>query len=299
MSSEAPFFVVTGSTGHVGKQAVFELLQQGRRVRAIVRNSASAAAQELAARGAELIELPKGSIDTDGLTQAFRGAAGVFILTPPIFKADDLRAAYLELTLSHAKAITASGVSQVVLLSSWGAEQSSGTGFILPTHDAETEFAKLEASVTFLRACYFAENTERLISVAKEKGIFPTFIKPEVVLSVVATRDVGIEVAKRLQEKWQGKRIIELEGPEHFTTAQLVSTIGKVLGKQVQLVTNPEEQCVATMQATGSAENTALWFAELIHALNSRLVHFNDSFERVKGSTTFEDVVCGIVQKLN
>src|SRR5687767_2227343 len=88
MSSTAPFLVLTGATGNIGRRAVERLLEKGQRVRAIARSSDKL--KELTAKGAEAVV---GNVDDAGaMAEAFRGAAAAFIMIPPHYTAPDMRA---------------------------------------------------------------------------------------------------------------------------------------------------------------------------------------------------------------
>src|SRR4051794_40082027 len=78
-------FVITGATGHSGSVAAEALLDAGKAVRVVVRDSAKAA--RLAARGAEVFVADLG--DPAALARAVRGAEGVFLLSPPDLTARD------------------------------------------------------------------------------------------------------------------------------------------------------------------------------------------------------------------
>src|SRR5260370_41577470 len=72
---------VTGITGKVGGQIARRLDAQGKKIRAVVRDAQRAAAW--ADAGHEVCEAAFD--DADALTAAFRGADGVFLMTPPNF----------------------------------------------------------------------------------------------------------------------------------------------------------------------------------------------------------------------
>ena len=76
MSNSDKLIVVTGATGRQGGATTRHLLAQGWRVRALVRDPNKPAAQELAAKGAELAQ---GDLDDRAsLDRALSGAYGAF-----------------------------------------------------------------------------------------------------------------------------------------------------------------------------------------------------------------------------
>ena len=74
-------FAITGITGKVGGGVARRLLAQGHKVKAVVRNAEKA--QPWIAQGCEVAIASLE--DATALTAAFRGAEGVFLMTPPDF----------------------------------------------------------------------------------------------------------------------------------------------------------------------------------------------------------------------
>src|ERR1051325_10830796 len=80
-------FAITGATGNIGSRLTELLLEQGHAVRTIARGSERL--QALVRKGADA---RAGSVDdAEFLTEAFRGADGVFVMVPPNLTADYLR----------------------------------------------------------------------------------------------------------------------------------------------------------------------------------------------------------------
>ena len=74
-------FAITGITGQVGGAAARSLLEAGQRVRAVVRDKSKG--ETWSQRGCELAVAD--TYDATALTEAFKGAAGVFVMMPPAF----------------------------------------------------------------------------------------------------------------------------------------------------------------------------------------------------------------------
>lgn len=289
MSSSTPIYAVTGVTGNVGKALAQELHSQGVRVRGIVRDAAKSTDKTF-----EPFEVREGFHDAAGLTSAFKGVAGVFIMTPPLMQSNDVRGEHAEMVKAIVQAIEASGVSKVVMLSSVGAENPSGTGSILKLHDLEVALGKLKTKVdvAYIRAGYFMSNTAGLIPLARDQGFFPALMTPDMPLYLVSTNDIGVVAAKTLvDDAWHGQRVIQLEGPQRLTYNQLGETVSKVLGKPVNVVGVPAEQHVATFKSIGASENGAVMMAELVKGWNAGEINFHANIETVKGTTTYEQFV--------
>jgi uncharacterized protein YbjT (DUF2867 family) len=148
-----PFTIVgaSGNTGHVIAEA---LLEKKEKVRVIGRSKEKL--EKLARAGAEV--RIGDARDARFLTEAFRGADGVYTLMPPDFSASNFRAYQDQLGEASAQAIRDAGVKRVVFLSSIGADKASGTGPIAGLHAQEERLRGLGVDTLSLRAGYFFEN---------------------------------------------------------------------------------------------------------------------------------------------
>jgi uncharacterized protein YbjT (DUF2867 family) len=109
-----PLMTVVGASSKQGRSVAESLLDSGRyRVRALTRRRDSRPARALAQKGAEVVTAPLELGRRAELTEALKGAAGAFLMTPPIVKVPP---AEIELTLGMelAEAAVAAGVEHVV-----------------------------------------------------------------------------------------------------------------------------------------------------------------------------------------
>lgn len=289
-TSSAPFYAITGVTGKVGKVAALELIAKGQRVRGIVRDAKSKESQELAAQGVEIFEVAGGFFDAVGLTAAFTGAAGVFIMSPPVTSGWGSREAHDGMVKGLVAATKASGVPKVAVLSSWGAEQDHGTGIVLRLHDLEVEFGKLAADVVFLRAGYFMENMSKLLPIARDHGTLIAMPTADLALPFVATQDIGTITAQVLRENFKGKRYIEVQGPHHVTYNEAAQIVSKILKQPVTVVQVPSDQFVDKFLQIGYPQDGAEAAAELIVGTISGHAKFHGDIEIFRGTTSFEVV---------
>ena len=113
-NTDKPLITVVGAASKQGRSVAHALLESGRyRVRALTRRRDSHPAQILAQQGAEVVIAPLRPGVQAELTEAMRGSAGAFLMTPPLVRvppADD------EFTLGQelADAALAAGVEHVV-----------------------------------------------------------------------------------------------------------------------------------------------------------------------------------------
>ena len=282
-------FVISGASGNTGAAAAKALLAQGHAVRVIVRDAKKG--EEWRQRGAEvaLAELS----DTAALTAALRGADGVYAMLPPNHHVDDLLAAQAPLIASWATAIKAAKPKHVVMLSSIGAELTSGTGPIVGLHRLEEALAPLGIPLTAVRAAYFMENWGAVAHPAKADGVLPSMLKLGQAKQMVATADIGRVAAEALVAGAKAERIVELAGPREYTPEEVAATFTRVLGRPVQLVPVPDAAIEPALAQAGMKPKVAALYREMVSAFNSGKLAFKGTPRR--GSVGIEEVVRALV----
>ena len=202
-------YAIMGITGQIGGVVARTLLAARQPVRAVVRDAGKG--QAWADRGCEValatIE------DAVSLAAAFQGTEGVFVLVPPNF---DPRPEFPEaqaIGVALRSALEAARPARVVYLSTIGAQARQPN--LLSQHTIiERALGGLSGSTTFLRPAWFMENCRWDVAPAREQGVIPSFLQPlDKPVPVVATADIGRVAAGLLQERWSGRRVVELEGP--------------------------------------------------------------------------------------
>ncbi len=278
-------FLVTGITGNVGGAAARQLLKMGKQVRALVRNQAKAEAW--AKQGVELV---KGEWeDAAVLKKALTGVEGAYLMMPPIqTPSRDFREAKAVLA-SYVEALAAVPPKKLVALSSMGSEKSSGLGLIISTHLMEEALSNQPFPVAFVRAGSFYENYLFGLQ-AGLGGTFPVFYNPtDRQVPMIATQDIGAEVAKLLTTNWTGKRVIELGSL--LSPDDLASQLGEVLGREVKAQVVPRAAWAEALQHMGLPKGETWGYEEMIEGVNSGLIAFGEkNTERVEGTTSAKEV---------
>jgi uncharacterized protein YbjT (DUF2867 family) len=281
-------YVVTGASGNTGKIVAKRLLAAGKKVRAIVRHPDKA--KDLADQGAELVSADLS--DRAALEKALAGATGFYLLSPPDMGAQDFLKERSALLGSVASAVKAAGVPHTVFLSSIGAHRTSGTGIILTTHAGEKALREAGVNFTALRAAYFVENWGSVIPVAKQDGVLPSFLVGNKVTPMVCTVDIGTAAAELLLEGANAPRVAELSGPRDVTPAEVAQTLGKVLGKPVNLVEPPLDAVVPTFTSFGISANVAGLFRDMYAGLaNGTVAWEGGSASARRGKTSLEETL--------
>jgi uncharacterized protein YbjT (DUF2867 family) len=278
-------FVVAGATGHVGSVVARELLAAGHKVRAIVRNVDKAKA--LAGQGAELVagELS----DAAFLTRTLRGADGAFLLVPPPpHDSADVRAFQDRVSAVEATAVRESGVRHVVLLSSWGAEKTSGTGPIVGLHVLEEALKKTGVLSTFLRAGSFTENLLAMLPAAQHQGVLPNFFPPEHKTATIATRDIAAVAVRSLLKPPAASEIVYVYGSHEYSAVDHAAYLSKKLGKEIKLLNLPVSAASDAMQKGGVGASMANLYQEMYEGAMKGLLGTEPGHRIEKGPTTLE-----------
>lgn len=190
MAKRNEVVVVFGATGQQGGAAARALQEQGWRVRAVVRDTASPKAQALAASG---IELAAGDLnERASLDSALRGAYGVFSVQPStaqlqygITAADEVRQGK-----SLADAAKEARIEHFVYTSVDGVEVATGVPHLESKGHIEGHIRDIGLRATILRPAAFMENfTQPGMGIAHGKVVF--FGRPADPIPLIAVADIG------------------------------------------------------------------------------------------------------------
>jgi uncharacterized protein YbjT (DUF2867 family) len=257
----------------------------GKQVRALVRDEAKASAW--AAQGVELV---RGDWENAAaMTRALAGVEGAYLMMPPIqTPSRDFREAK-SVIASYKEALARSAPPKLVVLSSMGSEKASGLGLITATHLFEQALNNEPYPVAFVRAGSFFENYLFGLQAA-QGGTLPIFYAPtDRKLPMVATEDIGAEIAKLLVSEWTGKRVIELGSM--VSSDELAAAVGEVLGREVKAQAIPREAWAGTLQQMGLPQGGTWAYEEMIDSVNSGWIGFSVAdTEKVQGTTSAKQV---------
>jgi len=284
-------FVVLGATGNTGSAVVDTLLSKKQPVRVVVRSAEKGAAWK--AKGADVAVASMD--DVPSLVKAFEGAAGVYLMVPPNYGATTWLADQQVRMDRATEAIKKSAVSHVVYLSSIGGQLPSGTGPIRAVHYGEGKLAGAVKHLTILRPPYFMENWAPVIGAAKAQGALPTFIAPQAKIHMIATKDIGRIGAEQLMAGGQGRKIVELAGPEEYSPDQVAELLGQILGKPVTAQHAPLSAVVPTFKSFGFSDEAAQLFEEMYTAFSKGAVGYEDPATLVRGTITLQEALRGMV----
>jgi NAD(P)H dehydrogenase (quinone) len=288
-------YAVMGITGNVGGSTARALLQDGNKVRGIVRNRAKAVAWEAA--GVELA-VAEGN-DADAMESAFRGVEGVFAMIPANFAPAAGNPETRAIVAALRKALAAAQPAKAVYLSSIGAHRESGLGLITQLHILEQEISSLPISNAFVRAAWFLENYQGDAGSARDHGVIDVFLTPpERAIPMVATDDIGRLAAKTLQQNWTGNRSLELEGPARYSPLDAAVAFSRHLNQQVTANPVPRDQWARLFEKQGMPSDRTGPRMEMLDGFNSGWIDFEHvGAEHVSGNRTLEEVLQDLLRK--
>jgi len=261
-------YVVLGASGNTGHVVANNLLTAGQKVRVVGRNSAHL--QPLAAQGAETFIADV--TDAGALAKAFHQADAAYVMIPPNPASTDPLGYSTRVSDAIAAAVQSAGTKNVVALSSIGADKAGGTGPVLGLHNLEQKLNQISsANVLHLRAGYFMENTLPQANAIRQAGNVVTPLRPDLKLSIIATRDIGAAAADALlHPSVHGKQTRELLGQRDLTYTEVAAIIGKAIGKpDLKYVRVPDDQFRAVLVQMGMSDQFSKLLLEMIGALNS------------------------------
>jgi NAD(P)H dehydrogenase (quinone) len=239
-------FAVTGITGNVGGEVARNLLAAGQPVRAVVREIGKG--ETWTKLGCDLVEADIN--DASALTTAFRGVDGVFVLVPPNFDpSPDFREARA-IAATLRSAIEAARPGRVVYLSTIGAQATQSN--LLTQHSIiEQALGESSIPISFLRPGWFMENSIWDVAPARN-GMISSFLQPlNKPVPMVATADIGRVAAQLIQTTWNGRSVVELEGPHRVTPKEIAATFADLLGRPVKTEAVPRQTWESLFKSQG------------------------------------------------
>ena len=220
--------LLTGATGHVGRELARELDARGAAFRVLVRDPARAG--DLPDRAERVV----GDLcDPAALAPAFAGVDRLFLLVPGIG---------MDLAANALAAAQAAGVTQLVYLSSYAV-----LGDPLPAmgrwhHERERMILASGIPATFLRPVGFTTNALDWLSTINDGGYVHDPIGPGR-YTVIDPADIAAVAALALTEDGHRGAEYALTGDEVFTLAEQVRVLAESTGRDIEVrtVATPED----------------------------------------------------------
>jgi len=220
--------LVTGPTGHVGRELVRELGIRGAAFRVLVRDPGRATGLP------ERAERVVGDLDRPStLAPAFDGADRLFLLVP---------GTGIEHTVREITAAKAAGVQRIVYLSSYAV-----TGDPIPAmgrwhHQREQLIRACGIPATFLRPTGFMTNAFDWLPTLREEGYVLDPVGPGRAAPIDPADIAAVAAVTLTDDGHEGQEYL-LTGGEAFTVAEQVQILAKATGRDIEVrpVATPAE----------------------------------------------------------
>ena len=279
-------FLVMGITGRVGGATAQHLLAQGRKVRALVRNREKAA--NWAVQGVELVDGDWN--DAAAVERALEGVDGAFVMLPAVWApSPDFREAK-SVIANYVEALDRTVPPRVVVLSSMGANRTSGLGMITALSLLEEGLRHLTLPIAYVRAGGFFENFLYGLHVAQH-GTLPVYYNPTSRKStMIATDDIGAQVVTLLTgPTWSGHRVVELGSM--VSADEVAAQLGEVLQRDVKAFAIPRAGWAAAFEQFGIPKGHTGPAEAMFDAVNAGWMDLGVAgTEHVAGTTSPRDV---------
>ncbi len=227
--------LVTGATGRQGGTVARSLVEDGWKVRALVRDSRKEAARELKAIGIELVH---GDLDDPAsLRRALKDVYGVFSVQTWREKGVE---GEIRMGKNLADAAKAAGVKHFIYSSVGGADRRTGIPHFESKYAIEQHIRSLELPSTIFRPVYFMHNfNEPRMESAILNGMLATALRQDRRLQMLAPEDLGtfVRLAFDHPEVYLDKTF-ELAGDE-LTMSEAAAVFSRITGRTVHSVQQP------------------------------------------------------------
>ena len=284
-------YAVTGITGKVGAAAARSLLSADQPVRAVVRDRAKGSSWADLGCDIAVADLA----DAGALARAFEGMEGVFAMLPPVFDPSPGFPEARGYIASMCTALADAKPKKVVALSTIGAD-APNSNLLNALGLMEDAMKALPMPVTFLRAAWFMENAAWDI-VSARQGKIQSYLQPlDRPIPMIATDDVGRTAAELLLERWQGRRVIELESAQRVSPTALADAFARVLAQPVQTEAVPRDRWESIFRSQGMKNPTPRM--QMLDGFNAGWIDFpNRGANARKGRIGIDQAIATLIQR--
>jgi uncharacterized protein YbjT (DUF2867 family) len=248
--------LVTGSPGNIGTPLAQQLLEQGRKIRLMVRNpkKEDQVVADLRSRGAEVVQ---GDFsDPASLPPCFTGVESAFLLVPVAQETAEWKNNFIG-------AAKENGVERIVNLSVSGASSSSPVALFRWHWEAEQTLESSGLAWTHLQPTDLARfNVRSILPTVQAQGAFYSTVGQGRV-ALVDEEDVAEVAATALTEDGHERKKYVLTGPKAVSYPEMAEALASKLGKPVKYIDIDTTQAKQAMIGAGMPD----WVADFINEL--------------------------------
>jgi uncharacterized protein YbjT (DUF2867 family) len=257
----------------------------------------SSNADDLSALGCEIAAADLN--EAAAIKIAIRGADAVQVICPVQAQAEDAAGAMGKTIDAIAGALTEIRPAKVLAISDYGAQVSDGTGITMIFHYLEKQLRRLPNMVTFLRSAEHMQNWARVINVASETGVLPSFHHPvSKRFPTVSAQDVGSIAAQLLTDgvTVSAPRVVHVEGPRRYDANEVATTLGNILGHEVVARELPQSDWISILTRAGAGPSYAKLVFDLYVAHNAGRIDVEPGATDIRfGTTELRDVFVSLL----
>jgi len=135
------------------------------------------------------------------------------------------------------------------------------------------------------------ENCSWDVASARDTGVIHSFLQPlDKPIAMVATLDVGRVAAELLQERWTGRRVVELEGPARVSPKEIAEGFAEIFGHPVRAELVPRQTWEELFRSQGMKHPTPR--IQMLEGFNEGCIDFEyGESKRRKGTIGLKDVL--------
>jgi uncharacterized protein YbjT (DUF2867 family) len=230
--------LIAGANGHVGKELVKNCIKRGFSTRCLDLHTL-----DIEQSDTLKVEIIKGDItNLNTAREAVKGVETVLSVMGVRKDTEEMTHEKLELegTQHLIAASKESGVSHIMYISSMGVTKNVPVQRLKIKWDAEQMLIHSGIAYTIFRPSgYFTDFLEYFAPAIKEKGSFRVFGKGLTRLQPIAVEDVAETMVRAIGNEKAKNKIFPLAGPEIFTLREILTILGKVMGKEVKIQSVP------------------------------------------------------------
>ena len=259
-SNQKSTLLVTGASGHLGRR-VLELLLETHKGTIIAATRTPEKLADFSQRG--VIVRHADFEDQASLLQAFKGVDRLLLISTDAL---DVPGRRLNQHRNAVKAAEQAGVSHVVYTSLMNPGPDS-PAFVAPDHrGTEEALAETKMGWTVLRENIYAEVLLMSVAQAIQTGKLFNAIG-DGKAAYITREDVAHAAAAAIASSFEGRRTLDITGPEAVSQYEVAAIASKVLGQEISYVPLELEVLVQNMVAGGLPRPLAEGYASFDTAI--------------------------------
>jgi len=245
--ASTPSILITGATGHIGRELTKSLSAQNIPFRAMVRSAKGV--ETVGALGCS--EAAIGDFDDpELLARAMEAIQRAFLLTNSSEYAETQQSNFVDVAQR-------AGVKHIVKLSQWAADANSPVRFLRYHAAVEQHIKESQMAYTFLRPNLFMQGLLTFRESIMAQGKFFA-AAGTAQISAIDVRDIAAAAVAALTEDGHEGKAYDLTGPEALSHGEMAEKLSQALQRQVEYVDVPE----TTMKEALLSFGIPLWQAD-------------------------------------